>query len=157
MSVTPAVRARFDNGIVLSVNARIPVYQDLEGLQFQQGPGVFAGFGYVFPIGSPAPALPAYEIAMTNAASLVVREYGADWCEGCKKLEPLLDASRARRKDVRFERIDVTEWSEDELARRVPGAKALPIVEVRRGDGSLVARLEGEEAFGFDSHLKEER
>ena len=157
VSVTPAVRARFDNGIVLSVNARIPVYQDLEGLQFQQGPGVFAGFGYVFPIGSPAPALPAYEIAMTNAASLVVREYGADWCEGCKKLEPLLDASRARRKDVRFERIDVTEWSEDELARRVPGAKALPIVEVRRGDGSLVARLEGEEAFGFDSHLKEER
>lgn len=155
VSVTPAIRARFENGIVLSVNARIPVYQDLEGLQFQQGPGVFAGFGYVLPIGSSAPAQPSYEVAMTNAAALVVREYGADWCEGCKKLEPLLDASKARRKDVRFERIDVTEWSEDELARRVPGAKALPIVEVRRGDGTLVARLEGEEAFSFDSHLTE--
>jgi thiol-disulfide isomerase/thioredoxin len=154
VSVTPAIRARFENGVLLSVNARIPVYQDLEGLQFQQGAGVFAGFGYVFPIGSSAPPAPAYETAMTNAA-LVVREYGADWCPSCKKLEPLLDASRARRKDVRFERIDVTEWSEGELARRVPGAKALPIVEVRRGDGTLVARLEGEEAFSFDEHLME--
>jgi thiol-disulfide isomerase/thioredoxin len=155
VSVTPAVRARFDNGVVLSVTGRIPVFQDLEGLQFQQGPGVFAGFGYVFPVGSSAPALPAYETATTTGAALVVREYGADWCEGCKKLEPLLDASRARRKDVRFERVDVTEWSQDELARRVPGAKALPIVEVLRGDGSLVARLEGEEALSFDSHLTE--
>lgn len=155
VSVTPAVRARFENGVILSVNARIPVFQDLDGLQFQQGAGVFAGFGYVFPIGTAAPAQPPYEIAMTSAAALIVREYGADWCASCKKLEPLLDASRARRKDVRFERIDVSEWSEGELARRVPGAKALPIVEVRRGDGTLVAHLEGEEAFSFDEHLME--
>lgn len=154
VSVTPAVRARFENGIMLSVNARIPVYQDLDGLQFQQGAGVFAGFGYVFPIGSSAPAQPTYESALTNA-TLIVREYGADWCPSCKKLEPILEASRARRKDVRFEKVDVTDWSEGELARRVPGAKALPIVEVRRGDGSLVARLEGEEAFTFDTHLTE--
>ncbi|HVJ92804.1 MAG TPA: thioredoxin family protein, partial [Labilithrix sp.] len=131
--------------------------QDLDGLQFQQGPGVFAGFGYVFSIGGGRAKPPSEEVAAANSAALIVREYGADWCPGCKKLEPLLDASRERHKDVLFERVDVTSWSEDELARRVPGAKALPIVEVRRGDGTLVARLEGDDAFSFDTHLSEVR
>lgn len=149
VSVTPAVRAQLEGGLFFSVTGRIPVYQDLTGLQFQQGPGVFAGAGYVFPVGVQAPT-PA--VATTGATKYIVREYGAEWCEACKKLAPLLEAQRASRNDVRIEQVDVTQWSEGELARRVPGAKALPVIEVLR-DGALIARLEGDRAFSFSDHL----
>jgi thiol-disulfide isomerase/thioredoxin len=160
VSLTPAVRAQLDSGVFFSLTGRIPVYQDLVGLQFQQGPGIFAGAGYVFPVGAPAaappsPLEPGARTASLSAPRFVVREYGADWCEACKRLAPILAASRARHSNVRFEQVDVTEWSQDELARRVPGATALPVVEVLRGDGTVVARLEGENAFSFPSHLKE--
>jgi thiol-disulfide isomerase/thioredoxin len=163
VSLTPAVRAQLDSGMFFSLSGRIPVYQDLTGLQFQQGPGVFAGIGYVFPVGAPASApqdpqessVKAGQAATATRVAFVVREYGAEWCTACKKLEPLLDASRAHRSDVKFERIDVTDWSQEELAKRVPGASALPVVEVLRGDGSLIARLEGEKAFSFGNHLPE--
>jgi hypothetical protein len=160
VSVTPAVRARFESGVFLSLNARIPVFQDLDGLQFQQGAGVFAGVGYVFPVFGRASAKATREAkagteAGTSRVAFVVREYGADWCEGCKKLEPLLEATRARRRDVLFERVDVTAWTQEELARRIPGASALPVVEVLLHDGSLVARLEGDHAFTFSNHIPE--
>lgn len=149
VSVVPAVRARFDNGIVLSINGRLPVYQDLVGLQFQQGPGVFAGVGYVFSVGGGGSAVtPA-------SARLVVRKYEADWCEVCKRLAPIFEESKASHADVAYERIDVTDWSSDELAKRTHGATSLPVVEILRKDGAVVARLEGEKAFSFGEHLKE--
>ena len=49
----------------------------------------------------------------------------------------------------------MTEWSQDDLRARVPGASAITIGEIRRGDGSLVARLEGEGTFAFEDHLQE--
>lgn len=159
VSVTPAVRATIPNGLFLSLTGRIPVYQDLEGLQFQQGLGVFAGVGYTMPVGgSSAPASPSEpgDQASIARARFVVREYGADWCDTCKRLEPLLEASRRRRSDVHFEKVNVTDWSADELALRVPGASSLPIVEVRRRDGSLVTRLEGKQAFSFSEHIGED-
>jgi len=152
VSLTPSARLRFDNGLFASLTGRIPVHQDLDGLQFRQGPGVFASIGFVFAVGSGAPTS-AREVAA--GTRFVVREYGADWCEACKRLEPLFGAARARRSDVRFERIDVTAWSEEELARRVPGANALPVVEIVRADGTVTARLEGEGAFAFEKHLEE--
>jgi thiol-disulfide isomerase/thioredoxin len=155
VSLTPAVRAQLDSGVFFSVTGRIPIHQDLVGLQFQQGPGVFAGVGYVFPVSSSSAPTLEPTPASRAAPRFVVREYGADWCEACKRLAPLLAASRAQHSNVRFEQVDVTEWSQDELARRVPGATALPVVEVLRADGSVVARLEGENAFSFPSHLKE--
>lgn len=151
VSLTPAVRATLGAGFVASVNARIPVFQDLVGLQFQQGAGVFVGLGWVIGVGSSAAPLPT-----TTASRYVVREYGADWCEACKRLEPLFERSKRERADVRFERVDVTEWTGEELAQRVPGAKALPIVEILGHDGMLIARLEGEKAFTYAGHLKEE-
>jgi thiol-disulfide isomerase/thioredoxin len=159
VSVTPSVRVNLPSGLFGSVTGRIPVYQDLVGLQFRQGPGAFVGLGYVFPVGAPASAPPPatetgrYAAAETRSGRFLVREYGADWCDACRRLEPVLAASRQARADVRFEKVDVTDWSEGELARRVPGAKGLPIVEVRRGDGTLVARLEGAAAFSFARHL----
>jgi hypothetical protein len=152
VSITPAVRAQLDGGLFFSVTGRIPVYQDLTGLQFQQGPGVFAGAGYVFPVGVSAPA--ATTTTASSSKRYTVREYGAEWCEACKKLAPLLEAQRTSRNDVRIEQIDVTQWSEGELARRVPGAKALPVIEVLR-DGSVIARLEGDRAFSFSDHLSQ--
>ncbi len=150
VSLTPAVRANLDNGMFFSLSGRIPVYQDLTGLQFQQGPGVFAGLGYVFAVGAPDTSAP-----LVAKEAFVLREYGAEWCTACKKLEPLLEASRAKRGDVKLERVDVTDWSQEELAKRVPGASSLPVVEVLRGDGTLLARLEGEDAFSFGNHLPE--
>jgi hypothetical protein len=51
------------------------------------------------------------------------------------------------------ERTDVSDWSQDELAERVPGAKALPILDIVRADGLLVRRLEGEDALSFSRFL----
>jgi hypothetical protein len=152
VSLTPSARMRFDNGLFASLTGRVPVYQDLEGLQFRQGPGVFASIGYVLSVGGGV-RMPPSEVA-SNETRFVVREYGAEWCEACKKLEPLFGTTRARRSDVRFEHVDVTDWSEGELERRVPGAHALPVVEILRRDGSVVARLEGENAFQFEKHLE---
>jgi hypothetical protein len=151
LSLTPSARLRFESGVFASVTGRVPIYQDLEGLQFRQGPGLFASIGYVFSVGDGVRNA-TREVA-SNQTRFVVREYGADWCEACKKLEPLFGATRARRMDVRFEHIDVTDWSEGELARRVPGAHALPVVEIVR-DGSVIARLEGDGAFQFEHHLE---
>ncbi|MBX3185398.1 MAG: thioredoxin family protein [Labilithrix sp.] len=158
VSIVPSVRASLGGGVSASLSGRVPVHQDLVGLQFQQGPGVFLGVGYAFPIGGSArvPAAPSEKAATHEEAQktrYVVREYGADWCDACKRLEPLFEASKRARADVRFERVDVTDWSEAELARRVPGATSLPIVEVSRADGTLLARLEGENAFSFAGHL----
>lgn len=151
VSFTPALRASLPRGFFATLTGRIPVYQNLDGLQFRQGPGVFVGLGFAVPVGSATPA----PVALTAETRYVVREFGADWCEACKKLEPMLQASRARRGDVRIERVDVTTWSASELEARLPGSRALPVVEVLRSDGTLVARLEGEQAFTYSDHLEE--
>jgi len=151
LSVVPGVRAQLPSGWFFSLSARVPVFQDQEGLQFRQGLGAFAGIGFVLPLfgGSGTAVEPKAD------ARYVVREYGATWCEPCKRLAPLLDATARDRADVRVERIDVTEWSDDELAARVPDAKAFPIVLILRPDGSLVRRLEGEDTFRFAEYIME--
>ena len=119
------------------------------GLQFRQGLAAFAGVGAVFPVGAPRLASPASEVGRSESGFLI-REYGATWCDACRRLAPMIRA--AEREGVRVEMIDVTDWSEDDLARRVPWAKALPIVEIFRADGAIVARLDGEEAMSFSNH-----
>lgn len=151
VSLTPALRAQLPRGFFATLTGRVPVHQDLDGLQFRQGPGAFLGLGFALPVG----ATPPPPIALGAATRYVVREFGADWCDACKKLEPMFEASRSRRGDVRFERVDVTTWSETELAERLPGSKALPVVEILRADGTIVARLEGEQAFTYPDHIEE--
>jgi len=152
VSAVPAVRAQVSPAVQLALQARLPVAQDLSGLQFQQGPGVFASVGFVLPLPTLGRAPAGVEPAPAADARLVLREYGADWCEPCKRLWPLLEAARAR--GVRVERVDVTAWSQDQLLARVPDARALPILDILRPDGTLVRRLEGEAALSFADHLE---
>lgn len=171
VSVVPSVRTQLGSSVQAALHARIPVVQELDGLQFEQGLGIFASVGVTVPIAardrsaktepsartSPATA-PETEAASGAVAApygIVLREYGAEWCEPCKRLWPLLERERAR--GVRVERVDVTEWSQDELLARVPGARALPILEILRPDGTLVRRLEGEEALSFSQHMESPR
>jgi len=170
VSVVPSVRTQLGSFVQAALHARIPVAQNLDGLQFEQGLGLFASVGVTLPIAArdraekteslsrPPPSevrTPARDASSPPEVApyaFVLREYGAEWCEPCKRLWPILERERAR--GVRVERVDVTDWSQEQLLARVPGAHALPILEILRPDGTLVRRLEGEQTLSFHQYLE---
>jgi thiol-disulfide isomerase/thioredoxin len=151
LAVLPSATYRFGSGLFLDASLRVPLVQALAGLQFNQGLGAFIGVGFTLPAGTTR----AEASRTAGRGTWSVVDYDAAWCAGCQTLRPLLAEASARRPSVRFERIDVTHWSQDELEAAVPGASALPVVELRRPDGSVARRLEGDAATHFEDHLQE--
>ncbi len=149
VAALPGVTVQLPLGLFAQVSARVPFVQVLSGLQFNQGLGVFAGLGFVLPVG-PSRA----EASRATSEGWTVVDYDADWCVACQELKPVLAQAQVRFPSVRFTRVDVSRWSQDELEQAVPGATALPVVELRRPDGSVVARLEGDAAKEITRRLE---
>jgi thiol-disulfide isomerase/thioredoxin len=152
IAALPGLTVQLPLGLFAQLSARIPLAQSLSGLQFNQGLGLFAGVGLVLPVG-PSRA----EASRVTGERWTVVDYDADWCAACQELKPVLEQAKVRFPSVRFTRVDVSQWSQDELEQAVPGATALPVVELRRPDGTVVARLEGnaaqEIARSLETHL----
>ncbi len=149
LAVLPGVTVQLPLGLFAQVSARVPLFQALSGLQFNQGLGVFTGLGFVLPVG-PSRA----QASRATTAGWTVVDYDADWCVACQELKPVLAQAQVRFPSVRFTRVDVSRWSQDELEQAVPGATALPVVELRRPDGSVAARLEGDAAKEITRRLE---
>lgn len=149
IAALPGVTIQLPHGVFAQLSGRVPLLQSLAGLQFNQGVGVFAGLGFVLPVG---PSRAESSRAATEGWTVV--DYDADWCAACQELKPVLAEAQLRFPAVRFQRIDVSRWSQDELEQAVPGATALPVVELRRPDGTVVARLEGAAAHDITRRLE---
>lgn len=152
LAALPGVTAQLPGGVFAQLSARVPLHQALAGLQFNQGLGVFLGVGVVIPIGPSR----AEESRAAPAGAWTVVDYDAEWCQACRELRPVLEGARSEFPAVRFTRVDVTQWSQEELEAAVPGATALPVVEVRNPQGRVVARLEGDSARQITRTLKQE-
>ncbi len=151
LTALPSLTAQLPGGFFTSLSVRVPLYQRLAGLQFVQGLGVFASIGFSFAAGNDR-AVHERDAARGGWAVL---QYEADWCVACKKLSSMFADARARTPALKFITVDVTAWSQEELEAAAPGAQALPLIEIRRPDGSLAARLEGQDAFAFERRIEE--
>ncbi|MDX2015767.1 MAG: thioredoxin domain-containing protein [Myxococcaceae bacterium] len=152
VAALPGVTVQLPAGVFAQVSARVPLYQQLAGLQFNQGLGLFLGVGVAIPVGPSR----AEESRATTTGAWTVVDYDAEWCEACRALRPVVEAARTRFPGVQFNRVDVTAWTQEELEAAVPGATALPVVEVRGPDGRVVARHEGDSARQFTTTLEQE-
>lgn len=153
LTLVPSVQARLTDGLAAFGAARIPLTQWATGLQFVPSPGVFLGIGGTLEVVRPAPHAPA-PIARARVGKVTLVDYWASWCAPCVKLKPLLAAARDAHPDVVLEEVDASAWDGDVLAAQT-GAAGLPVLEVYRRDGSLAARLVGEDVFGFHAVLEE--
>ena len=152
VTLTPAAQVQLAGPVRAFVSGRIPVAQALLGYQFVQGPGVFVGVGGSFElIAAPAPRA---EAGTRGALTLV--DYGASWCEPCRRLEPLLAGLERSEPRVVLKRVDASSWTAEEMDAALPGAAGLPVLEIFRADGSKVARLVGEDVFKFNDVVQEE-
>jgi thiol-disulfide isomerase/thioredoxin len=152
VAALPGVTVQLPSGWFTQLSARVPLHQALAGLQFNQGLGLFLGVGVAIPVGPSR----VEESRAALAGAWTVVDYDAEWCQACRELRPVLEGARAEFPGVRFTRVDVTRWSQDELELAVPGATALPVVEVRNPQGRVVARLEGDSARNLTRTLKQE-
>ncbi len=151
LAALPGVTVRLPAGIFVQASARVPLYQALSGLQFNQGLGVFAGVGVTLPVG-----VSRAEASRVTGGGWAVVDYDAEWCQACRELRPVIEAAKTEYPSVAFTRVDVTRWSQEELEQAVPGSTGLPIVEIRNPQGRVVARLEGDSARQILSTLKKE-
>lgn len=152
LTLTPSAQVQIAGPVRAFVSGRIPLAQQLLGYQFIPGPGVFIGVGGAFEVIAP----PAQRATTGRQGAVTVVDYGATWCEPCRRLEPLLTAVEREHPRVVVKRVDASDWSAEEMEAALPGAAGLPVLEIFGADGSKVTRLVGEEVFKFNAVVKEE-
>ncbi len=149
-TLTPTAQLRIGKQVSVFASLRIPLGQRVEGLQFVPALGGFVGVTMVLPLGTKQTPNAAV------AGKTTVIEYGATWCEPCKRLTPLLMEYQASHRDIAVKQIDATSWSADELAQNVPGAVGLPVIVIVSPEGKTLHTLVGERAFDFASVIETE-
>jgi thiol-disulfide isomerase/thioredoxin len=147
-TLTPTVQVRIGKYLSVLASLRIPLGQRVEGLQFVPALGGFVGMALVLPLETKQTSNDAI------AGKVTVIEYGASWCEPCKRLTPLLMEYQASHRDVVVRQIDATTWSAEELAQNVPGAVGLPVVVIISPEGKTLHTLVGERAFDFAAAIE---
>ena len=87
----------------------------------------------------------AFDLAAHLApGKYTIVDFYADWCVGCRVLEPKLRRLAATRADLALRKVDVVDW-ESNVVRQF-GFTALPHMQVYDPNGLLLG--EGEEAYG---------
>lgn len=95
----------------------------------------------------------AVDLAVEGQITIV--EYFASWCEPCAELSARLDDYRSRNASVVVRRIDVSDWSEESLARSIVGYAELPTIELFDENRRSIARLGGKDALAFERVIEQ--
>jgi len=70
-------------------------------------------------------------------------DFYADWCPGCRELDPQLRRLASTRADIALRKVYVTDW--DSAVAKQFGLSALPYIQVYDPNGALLG--DGDEAF----------
>jgi thiol-disulfide isomerase/thioredoxin len=76
------------------------------------------------------------------AGKVTVMEFGAAWCEPCKKVDEHMVSILQKRGDVAYRKLDIGDWDTPLAKHYLEGAPALPFLVVFGKDGARV------DAFG---------
>ncbi len=161
-TLTPTLQGIIGKGFSASVNARIPLSYEVNGVQPVPGLGVFAALQYSWAPKPPPPkpGLSKGENAKTELLKALVVpgkytivDYWATWCVPCKKLAPKLEAYADSRDDVVLRKVDATEWGAEMMRKHLPAVAGLPVVDIFGPDGKLMERIVGPECFKFKSRI----
>jgi thiol-disulfide isomerase/thioredoxin len=138
-SVSPTIVFLAPHGLSIAAGVRVPVYADVRGNQLVPQVGAFITLGYSRQLGGRVQLRP-------TLGQITVVDYWASWCAPCLEVAAILEAAARDWPDVRVERVDASQWTPEELGRRVPGATGLPLVEIYDRDGRRRIQLRGPEA-----------
>jgi len=175
LELVPTLRSRLGDTLAATVSGRLPLWQDVNGVQSVQQFAAFVALHGTFDFGGapvqqvrtaaagdPAKRArtaaagdppPPEVAAQVVAGRWTLVDYWATWCTPCTKLAKELQALVEARPEFVVVKVDATEWDAAELQRRLPGVAGLPLLDVYGPDGRLVQRLEGPDAFRFAAFL----
>lgn len=139
-SMSPAVVFLAPGGFSIAAGARVPLWADVRGNQLVPQVGGFVTLGFAHQLAGGAPPRPLL-------GQITVIDYWATWCAPCLEVSAALEAAAPRWPDVRVERVDASQWTPEELSRRVPGVTGLPAVEIYDRDGRRRVLLRGAETI----------
>lgn len=167
LDATVSLRGQISDNLAVDLTGRKQLWRYVNGLQTPPSFWLFAGINWTMKVGDPPkpPALrraepgdaPIAEIAaQLPAGKLAIVDYWATWCAPCLKLSKQLEEYVAAHPALQIIKVDASDWDQAQMDRALPGEPGLPVIDIYGGNGLLIKRLAGSEAFDYANFLPSE-